>query len=267
MLPTKSITLIQQVFVTLLYYGMDVDPKMLVALGYIASQDSKATKKTYEKTLCLLNYVASHPGTNIPYQSIDMALQIHSDASYLSEPQDHSCAGGHYFLSDRSRNPLLPPRTDTTLNGPIFTVSKIMSNFMASAAKAEIGTTIINDQEVAPIRTTIRELCDPQPGTPLRVYNSTVEGFANNSIKQKLYKAIDVRFYWIKDCENQCQFLVYWKPGSTNLGNYHTKYHPPVHHSLLRSTYLHPTTNLANHVISHILRGCVQSTVPTWIAH
>ena len=62
-----------------------------------------------------------------------------------------------------------------------------------------------------------------------------------------------MRFYWIKDREIQGQFLVYWKPGSIKLGDYHTKHHPSAHHRLMRSTYLHPTTILVNNVISHIL--------------
>ena len=133
---------------------------------------------------------------------------------------------------------------------------------MASAAKAEIGTTFINGQEAVPIRTTLRKLCHPQPATTLCVNNSTEEGFVNDSIKQKRPKAIDMCFYGIKYREIQGQLLVYWKPGSTNLGDYHTKHHPPSHHLLMLSTYLHPNTTISNHVISHILRGCVKSTVP-----
>ena len=60
-------------------------------------------------------------------------------------------------------------------------------------------------------------------------------------------------FYWVQDRTLQKQFLIYWKPGSTNFENYHTKHHPASHHRLLRSTYLHPTTNLATTEISHIL--------------
>ena len=229
LLPTKSATLIQKIVGTLLYCGIVVDPIMLVALGSIASHQSKATEETYEETLWLLNYVDSHPDTTIRYHASDVVLHIHSDASNLLEPQACSRAGGHYSLSDRSPNPLLPPRTDTTLNGPIFVVFKIMSNVMASSSEAEIGSTFINGQEAVPILTTLRKLGHPQPATPLRVNNSAAEEFANNSIKQKRSKAIDMRFYWIKDREIQGQFLVYWKPGRTNLGGYHTKHHliPP----------------------------------------
>ena len=35
------------------------------------------------------------------------------------------------------------------------------------------------------------------------------------------------------------QFLVYWKPGSQNMGDYFTKHHPPHHHREIRATYLY----------------------------
>ena len=69
-----------------------------------------------------------------------------------------------------------------------------------------------------------------------------------------------MRFYWIQDRTRQGQFLIYWKPGSTNLGNYLTKHHSPDHHRIMQPTYLHPTTQMANAVISHILQGCVNPT-------
>ena len=70
-----------------------------------------------------------------------------------------------------------------------------MANIMGSGAKAEIGTAYINGQEAVPIGTLLRELGHPQPATPIQVYNSTSDGFADDTIKQKLSKAIDMRFY------------------------------------------------------------------------
>jgi hypothetical protein len=209
----------------------------------------------------LLNYADSNPHATIRYSASDMVLHIHSDASYLSEPKARSRAGGHYFLSDLSTDPTVPPTSTPVLNGPIYTLSKIMRNVMGSAAEAEIGATYINGQEAVPIRTTLTEMGHPQPPTPMQVDNSTAVGFANDTIKQKRSKAIDMRFHWIKDRTARRQFLVYWRPGSTNLGDYHTKHHSPTHHRRMRSTFLHPTEQLANTVISLILRGCVNPGV------
>ena len=56
---------------------------------------------------------------------------------------------------------------------------------MGSAVEAEIGAAYINSQEAVPIRTLLRELGHPQPATPIKVDNSTADGFANDAIKQK----------------------------------------------------------------------------------
>ena len=134
MFPPKSIHLVQQIVGTLLYYAIAVDTTMLVALGNLSSQQSKVTKQTYDATLCLLNYADYNPDTTIRYTASDMILYVHSNASYLSSPRARSCACGHYFLSERSPDPKKPPRNLPWLNGPIHTVSKIMSKAMGYAA-------------------------------------------------------------------------------------------------------------------------------------
>ena len=48
----------------------------------------------------LLNCAATHPDAAIQYRASDMILHVHSDASYLSEPQARSRAGGFHFLGD-----------------------------------------------------------------------------------------------------------------------------------------------------------------------
>ena len=101
-----------------------------------------------------------------------------------------------------------PPTNRPRLNGPIHSISRIMSNVMGSAAEVEIGAAYINGQEAVLIRTLLRELEHPQPATPIQVDNSTADGFANDTIKQKRSKAIDMRFYWIRDRTSQGQLLV-----------------------------------------------------------
>ena len=208
LLPAKTINLVQQILGTLLYYYITVDPTMLTALGSIAAQQSKVTEKTYADTLWLLNYANTHPNAKIRYTAIDMMLHIHSDASYLSEPQSYNRSDGHYFLGDERPGMSTPPTNRPRLNGPIHSISRIMSNVMGSAAEAEIGADYINVQEAVPIRNLIRKLGHPQPATPIQVDKSTSDGFANDTIKQKRSKAIDVRFYWIHDRTNQGQLLI-----------------------------------------------------------
>ena len=129
---------------------------------------------------------------------------------------------------------------------------------MASAAEAEVGALFVNGQDAIPLRNTLIELGHPQPPTPIQTDNSTAAGFANDTIKQKRSKAMDMRFYWIKDRVEQGQFLIYWRPGSENLGDYFTKHHSPSHHRLMRPVFLHPTPT-QKPSYSDALQGCVNS--------
>jgi hypothetical protein len=115
---------------------------------------------------------------------------------------------------------------------------------MASAAETELGGLFVNGQDAVPERITLEELGHPQGPTPMATDNGTASGIANDSIKQKRSKAMDMRFYWIRDRVRQGQFLIYWRKGSTNRGDYFTKHHPTKHHRRMRPIYLHtPTSN------------------------
>ena len=211
-----------------------------------------------------MDYAATHPEAKVQYKKSDMILHVQSDASYLSAPRARSRAGGFFFLSSHPVDPSIAPTEVPTLNGPIHTVCKIMKNVVGSAAEAEIGAAYINCQEAVPMRTTLEELGHPQPSTPVQLDNSTASGFANDTIKQKRSKAIDMRYYWLQDRVLLGEFLVYWRPGSENIADYLTKHHSPAHHRLMRGIYLYnPTEQLAANVISCLLRGCVNSTNAT----
>ena len=80
---------------------------------------------------------------------------------------------------------------------------------MSSAAEAELGAIFINTKEAVPIHTTLIEMNWPQPPTPIQVDDSTAVGIANQTIKKKLSKAMDMRFYWVIYRIKQGQFRVY----------------------------------------------------------
>jgi hypothetical protein len=69
--------------------------------------------------------------------------------------------------------------------------------------------------------------------------NTTATGYSNGTIKKKRTKAMDMRFYWIKDRVKQGQFKIYWGPGFQNLADYFTKHHSPAHHKRIRDVYIH----------------------------
>jgi hypothetical protein len=203
---------------------------MLVALSTLAAAQTKGTQQTAEACTKLLNYAATHPNAVIRYKASDMILHIHSDASYLSEPQARSRVGGFFFLGNGTTNP--------PLNGALQVISQIMNNVLASAAEAEVGGLFINGQAACPIRTTLTELGHKQPPTIMVTDNECAQGIANDTVKQKRSKAIDMRFYWIRDRVAQNQFKICWQKGSDNLADYYTKHHPPAHHQRMRSRYL-----------------------------
>ena len=88
-----------------------MDSTILVALSSLASQQAAPTEDTKRKAKQLLDYMASQEDAIITYRASDMVLACHSDASYLSEPNAKSRAGGHFYLT----------KDDTHLsdNGPI----------------------------------------------------------------------------------------------------------------------------------------------------
>ena len=55
---------------------------------------------------------------------------------------------------------------------------------------------------------------------PVVTDNNTASGIATDAVKQKRSKAIDMRFYWIRDRVRQGQFQVYWRKGATNRADY-----------------------------------------------
>jgi hypothetical protein len=235
---------IQKVTGSVLYYARAVDPTVLMPLNDIATEQTKATKKKQAATNQLLDYLATHPDATIRYHASDMTLHIHSDASYLSVSNVRSRLGGLFFLGNK------PPEQDK-LNGCILNVASVIKNLVASAAESEVGACLHNTQSGAPLRVTLTELGHIQPPMPLRTYNFTAFGILNETIKQKISKAIDIRYHFLTDRIRQKQFDVYWRPGRENLGDYHTQNHSAQHHKDMRGLILHQANILQD------LRGCV----------
>ncbi|GAX27152.1 hypothetical protein FisN_13Lu334 [Fistulifera solaris] len=235
-LDAKNINLLQQILGVLLYYARAIDCTMLPALGSIAACQAQPTMKTMETLTQLLNYCASHPSGVVRYRASDMVLWIDSDASYLSVSEARSRAAGYYFLSSDPTK--LPDPTSPPINGAITVYCQIMKHVVSSAAEAELGALFLNAQNACPLRVALEEMGHPQPATPIQTDNSTAAGIVNDKVKQKRSKAMDMRFYWIRDRVCQGQFHVYWKAGAGNKADYFTKHHATSHHRTMRPMYL-----------------------------
>jgi hypothetical protein len=98
LLPQKDITRIQQLAGTLLYYLRAVDPTLIFPVNGLASEQTHDTAATADKVIKLLNYCARNPEAKLCYHASDMILNIHSDASNLSERESKSRAGGLFYM-------------------------------------------------------------------------------------------------------------------------------------------------------------------------
>lgn len=114
-----------------------------------------------------------------------MILKIHSDVSYLSEPKARSRSGWHFYLATK-------PVRKYTPNGAILNTTNILQAVVTSAADAEYVSLYINTKTGISMRYTLIEMGHPQPSIPIQTDNTTAVGIANDSIKQKYSKALDM---------------------------------------------------------------------------
>ena len=82
----EKIKHIQDVVGTFAWYSRACDPTMAATLSSIASRQTKATTDLNAEVLHFLDYCHTHPNAGVRFVASDMLLALHSDASYLSEP-------------------------------------------------------------------------------------------------------------------------------------------------------------------------------------
>jgi hypothetical protein len=224
---------IQEVVGTFLFYGRAVDNTMLTPLSKIATRQSTPTQDLMDITQHFLQYAATHPNAQTVFHASDMVLLIDSDASYLSENNARSRAGGFHRCVSSS---LLDSSTNS--NGAIDSISCVIPSVVSSAAEAELAATFINAQSAVSLRTTLAALGYPQGTTKIICDNTTATGIANGTVKIRRSKAMDMRWHWIQDRTKQGQFKVEWRPGTDNKADFFTKTHPASHFRDQRQNYV-----------------------------
>ena len=85
-----------------------------------------------------------------------MILNIHSDASYLSELRARSRAAGYFFLGTNHKADKPIP-----INGAIYVYTGVFKFVVASAAEAELGALFVNCKEGTILQLTLQELGHP----------------------------------------------------------------------------------------------------------
>ncbi len=182
-----------------------------------------------QKSKQLLDYLATYPDATIRFCASDMIMNVHSDASYLSESNTCGCACGHFFMgwSPKDGNPI-------QLNSDFFTLCAILCFVVASAAEAELGAFFLNCKDGMIFRLTLEELGHPQPKTLIHCDNATAVGIANNTVKWQRSRSMEMQYFWVCDNIAQDAYNVKWHPGQENLNDYQSKHHPG--HTILLST-------------------------------
>ena len=232
-------TYIREVIGVFLYYARAVDPTMLPTLSKLSLGQGIPTTALYNAVLHFLQYAATYPDAAIQYHPSDMRIVIWSDASYLSESNARSRAGGLHYLTSNGRPDTAP------INGAVDVVSTIIPTVVSSAAEAELAGLFINAQLGEASRTTLSDLGYPQTGTPIITDNTTAKGIADQSVRLKRSKAVDMRYFWIRDRVKRGHYVIHWAPGADNLADYFTKTHPIKTYLDKRSTFLEPSRSKA----------------------
>ena len=224
-------TRIQQIVGVLLFYARAVDPTMLCAVNKLASHQADPSATTVTQANRILQYAAKYPAASILLKASDMQLRCHSDASYLSEANSRSRAGGILFLGDAD--------TTSGVHGAIDYLSCIISTVVSSAAEAEYAALYLVGREALCASQTLTDLGFPQAATLIICDNQCAVGIANRNVKQKRSKAINMRYHWIRDQVDLEAVTIEWQPGAANLADFFTKNHPTKHHSEMRNIFVH----------------------------
>lgn len=248
----KDITRIQSIVGTFLYYARAIESPLLPALNEIGTQQSKPTKSTNNAANTILDFVSTYPNGKIRFHASDMILHIDTDAAYLVMPNAKSRVAGYYYLSSHPTN----PPSKVPRNGAVLVECSTIKHVVSSAAEAECSGCFTNAQKAIPIRIALEELGHPQPKTPIKTDNSTAEGFANKSMRQKRSKAWDMRYHWLRDRNAQNQFYIFWDKGSNNLADYFTKHYSPTYHRSTRPYYI-----LKNHLVIRKIQTAIQNVL------
>ena len=80
-LSVKQLINIKKITGLVLYYVRAIDPKTLVPLNVISTDQTKYTEKMQAAADHLMEYLATHPDATIRYHASEIILHIHSDAS------------------------------------------------------------------------------------------------------------------------------------------------------------------------------------------
>jgi len=80
------------------------------------------------------------------------------------------------------------------LNGAVSIFSSVLCKVVSSTTEAKLAALFHNGKEACPMQIALEEKGHPKPPTPIVTNNQTASGIANDDVRQKRPKAIDLRF-------------------------------------------------------------------------
>ena len=114
----------------------------------------------------------------------------------------------------------------------------IIKSVVSAASEAEYAGLFLAGVSTEGLRSICSDLGYPQGRTTIFSDNACAVGIANNTVKIRKSKAIDMRYHWIRDRTKQGHFKIVWARGKTNLADLLTKSHPSKHHIDMRDKYV-----------------------------
>jgi hypothetical protein len=257
-LTKDEITTLQQILGVLLYYARAVDHSLLTALNKLSSEQAAPTASTLQAAYRILHYADTYPDAKITFFPSTMQLVVHSDASYNSERNARSRAGGIFFLPRLPTSPYRtsaiphPTKQPLLLNGLIDASTTIIRTVVASACEAEYAALFHNCQQALSLRLALDFLGYPQKPTSIISDNLCAVNIANGSAKPKKSKSMNMRYHWVRDQLHLHLFSIAWAPGEHNLADFFTKTVPNKQHlqmrKLLCTPLFHPVVSPCQHV-------------------
>ena len=226
---------IMEVTGVFLFYARMIDHMMLPTTTFISKKQAAPTKNTLAATHQLLRYAIAHPNHKVKFTACDMTLIIQSDGSHLSQEQAGSIAGGAHYCGNKTDGQKI-------MNGLILPVCSSIRTVCASASETEYASLFINAQHAYFERVILERLHYPQEPTVIYADNNTAVGIANDTVKLRRSKAIDMRYHWIRDRVRRKVFRVVWSRGKDNDADFFTKIQPRTRHEFFTRRFVCPPT-------------------------
>jgi len=161
-----------------------------------------------------------------------MILAVISDGSHLSQERAGSIAGGYHHLTNKGASQF-------DINAPIHALCGSIPTVCGAASETEYASLYLNAQQAYFERTCLAALGYHQPPTHLYADNSAAVGIANDTVKLKRSKDIDMRYHWIRDRVRQGVFDVSWSAGPDNIADYFTKLQPAKRQKMFEAIFTH----------------------------